>query len=666
MWNFLEIVFLQCLFFSNAIIGISFYLIIKKKHRKKLEHFIQKQSIFGTLFLFTALGTVFLGTLLVPFYALNLSASLFEKVYILLSITSITVLLIKRLQLLEVVKLKENKRIILALVFIILTDYLITLIYKAPLLGDAPVHIARVNYILNNGYSIRDPYFSKKGLIDTRYSYNTLLGLMAVYARILSKNAVWVWEYSYAYTRLIIFLGIFTALWNIFKQEYKKYFSYITLAISPLILNNFFSFSNFPDRFVFAWIPLFIIGVLEVLENNNYIFLLISSTLIALIHPLYATMALAFIILCFLFTRKLFLLRRLPIIVSFCILALSVLSNLLIKNYAKTNAAGFNSNPISGSQYFVKNIWFFKIGYLHNQLTFYVISVLLYFIFFSIIHSYILRKKVFIFYYLLSTFLGILLFNLYWLSILGYFVIIQQSRNKTIVALLLLFFFLFVYNPFFITAVDGRVQKWAIERIQEFNFLSLIAPFIALAYWINIPFKKLGVNTPLLVAALSTCAILVVESNFLNTISLVIPSQNLSKIQSNIQRVASLNELEQLSDLTENKTIYANRDISILVPDVSKNTNIIAINVNNYSLSANTALHESCEDTISEKFDYSDLRAAGVSEIILTRYESELYKTYLNKSYIQFIRSAGNLNIYRIRSIDQNEEKSICSIPNGQ
>jgi len=665
-----SLLLLQLLLFTPGLIGACLYLNIRNVGNHKLLSFLERQSPFGLLFYFISFGTVILAILLIPFYFLNLPVELYEKIFVLLLLYSITNVLINRKLIKElfVTSIRKNNNLIILLIIVSLLtiDYILSLKFKAPLYGDSPVHISRINYILNNGYSISDPYFSKNGLHETRYSYNAQLGLLALYAKILSKNAIWVWQYSYAYSRLIIFLGIFSSFWYFFKKNIRFLYSYLLLFMSPFVLNDYFLFSNFPDRIVFAWIPFFLIGVEELVKKNYALLLLASSILIATTHPLYAAMAIAFLVIRLVVSRKMEIITRASAVLALLILSIPIIVNFLQKNYAKTSQAGFNSAPIAGSEFFTKSFGFIKIGYLHNRINASLLLIILFFTITYLILRSLKNIRLYFTMYFFSSIIGLLVFNIFWLSLFGYIILMKNTRSKLAIGLLIIFFFLFVYNPIFTSITSGKIQNWAIERIQEFNYFALIAPIISLIFWIRLPYQKIKIKLPFFRILLTIFIILIIESNLLNVIPPLYKRVDNSKNIAYQHSLKLTKEIGGFGDLIDNQKIYADPEISIYITAISKNTNIIAINVNNYSLSANTALHEACEKRIADYHNISDLEAGGVSEIILTSNEVKAFGKMLSDSSVRYMGKSGELFLYRLNFNSGNKAKSICSIPYGQ
>ena len=182
------------------------------------------------------------------------------------------------------------------LVAILLTDALASLWIGASVSegSDTYVHLAKINLLLDGRFTLDDPFFGHNGVVESRYHVNLLLGLYALGAHVTHITALQVWDYSFAFWRMLGWLSMFATAWVVLPKVVRWRWSYIVLACVPFLYVYKFYTASYPNRVAGIWFTLIIIGLYRLFRKNDPVLLLVGSVLVALTHPTYAVIAFGF------------------------------------------------------------------------------------------------------------------------------------------------------------------------------------------------------------------------------------------------------------------------------------------------------------------------------------------------------------------------------------
>lgn len=165
-------------------------------------------------------------------------------------------------------------------------DLIVASIALTPLQADGLVHLARIQNLIEFGFSLQDPFFPNA--IESRYHFNVLHWFNAFVACWSPEDAAAVFLFS-----SVFFRGLFWgALFFVFKDAMKLAAPAFPAAIALLIFaNNEFLF-NYPKNAVVIWWLLFA-GMISLKGRQQTLWLCAFALLCGLTHPLAALLCAA-------------------------------------------------------------------------------------------------------------------------------------------------------------------------------------------------------------------------------------------------------------------------------------------------------------------------------------------------------------------------------------
>jgi hypothetical protein len=679
-----KILLLQLFWVSFVLIGlVALFLCSKRFHSIKHSQFTkfmrQTHPLCALLISFAAGVSLFL-PFIVPAYIFELPIWVVEGPYIAMLLAACTIAVYHRKKVLIYIvthsKLDRKSALITFVLILALgTDFVLTMHVKGLLIWDAPVHIARVNYILaHQKFALADPYFGNHGVVDPRYSTNLLLGLQAVAADLLHVSAVKVWYYSYSFFRLIAWLGLFALAWNFLGNKERTKWSYIILGLSPFIYNLYFRFVEFPDRIVLVWVILFIIGLKLWLEKGSWLLLFLACGLIAATHPVNALMGIGFLgLLGFVLLIRMSVTKQQVLILLSCcaILILPVLPNLYYPNRTAVSERAFTASAISGSNPDVQHYGPFLISRLplFSPVTISVLGLL-------VICIYLVNKKksapARVVIYLLAVCTALLVYDPRYVSLLGYGYLLIRTTNsgvRLLLGLLIIYYGLLIYNPVFWHFVQNKIPPWVIARFQEFNVIGLVALLFGWLVVIEMPALLWGYRrvSAFLYVAAPLVYLLILPHLYVMPLPLTVLSLQDSD---NAYRHKVDVTLSKLQPYLKGQIVYADdQDFTFMLPSIIKQTNTINTLDTNYSPMAHIMLRDHCYESLRSNLSLADLKAAGVTRILInTAHTDNVDRQATTLPYLTFMTEENGVKVYAVQSSNNliSNTSSVCAIPDRQ
>jgi hypothetical protein len=557
---------------------------------------------------------------------------------------------------------------------VLAADFAFSLHVKGLLASDAPVHIARINYILaQQQFALADPYFGNNGVVDPRYSTNLLLGLQAVAADFLHMSAVNVWYYSYAFFRLLAWVSLFALAWSFLNTSVRSRWSYMVLGVSPLVYSFHFRYAEFPDRIVLVWISLLIIGLKVWLEKGSPGLLVLACILIAVTHQINSLMAVGFLGLLGVILAMMRSLRWRPLAVlagCMSILFLPLIPSLYYPNLTASSEGAFTARIISGSDFSLQHYG----PFLSQQLSWLPLGIVLVMVLLASVVYWVGKsqsacKRVAIF--MTAVLLGLVLYSPAYISLVGYVYLLKKATNTKIRMLLLLLIFyyaLLAYNPLFLQFAHNTLPPWLIARFQEFNTVGLLAVILGWLVVIEAPtflwgYKKLSAFLYLT----APLGYVFVQIHMYGQV--LPPAAVFLDDETNQIRKQTVASLEKLQPSLEGRVIYTNDEtLEFLAPSIVPKARNVATVVTNYSPMANIPQRSSCNNEL-ENLTFTDLQASGVTRVIInTTVDSELDQRAASLPHLQYVQAADDIKVYAVRSgvINNTATRSACDIPYRQ
>jgi hypothetical protein len=673
----LLIFLIQLFWLSFTAIGLSIVLTYKSVANRvgwkqgRLVESLPSISPLASLFFCTIIGFSVFSPIVVLSYFLVWPIAILVTCYLLALLFSLIILSIYRNRLLTTIKSYTHFSKLQLLITILVTvslliDYVISIRVGAPLYGDAPVQIAKINLFMSGHFTLSDPYYKYNGVIDPRYSTNLMDAFQALAGKLFHTTGIRIWLYSYAFYRFVIWLSVFTVSWIFLPKKYKVW-SYFILAGLPIVLGQIFIYANLPDRIVFAWVCLLVLGLKYWLEKHSYTLLVIASLLIAMTHALFSLIALGY--LCFLILAlwllKSLKLKDLPaLLISIAILMVPVVLNIYYPNHTNQDPASYNPGLAPPP------LHHYGALLVSHLPAFSLLTLVIYCLMFACLGlayktvSKLLRLAI----YGLLVVLMYLSFNYSYLAIIGYvsmLLVIRSKKLRIVIGSLVLFYPLIIYNPMFWHLNHGQIPPWVVFRFSYLNIFGLVAPYIGLAAFTMLPFIKWGYKAPGYYATSLCLTALIIGSSLYNgDIPTSYPWAKTVR-QENQSRLAVLNSLQALSPSLKNQVVYTNDpDLSILIPDVVR-AGVINFQAANESPMSNIAMRAECNNLLARNISYTDLKSSQAT-VILTdgHYANKINGLAKGPNFLKLVATHGDYTVYKVNThFITSNRYTPCSIP---
>lgn len=675
----IKVLLLQIFWLSFGLIGVAELKLLATLRQGRYRQ--AAVSLSETHFLVGLIGALALG--MATFALVVIPGILWQWPIIIVKIAYISLLLVSLITLIgartsilyRLVHLKPTRRSWLLFVIVggvLLLDFLSSLRTGSDVFGDAQFELAQITMFAQQHLTLTDPIFGSQGVPPTAYSVSILHALQALASNLFHVSAAWVWYYSHAFFRLIIWISLFALSWEYLGKKVQAQWSYVILLLLPLLYGNNFMDPELHNKIVFAWTALFIVGVKLWLEKKGILLLLVAAVLMATTHPLNAFMAASFLglLACFMLVLRLMRLRQAAVLVP--IMAVLLLPMILYFYYPHgITSAGFNDASYIGGPAFSLHSY----GPLYINLGHTVISAFG-LVFYTGLAAYVyvafripnIRLRAII---LLLAFMAMLTYyNSQIVSLIGYSYLVIKAGSKSIrlaIILLVVFLGLIVYNPILLTAAHGRLPLWTLSRFAGLNMLAYIAPTVGLLCIMVLPalsfgYKRLATVLTIGVAVFSLTILPIVDPSVAVTDVLKQNVYHQPKVH-----LDKLQALQVFSPQLRGQIVFSDDvDLPAMLPAVTVTSLFSIENEANANPAVHIGARRQCAQQLRKTLAKADLRASGITEIITQAPpEGNFSKLLASSPDVQLQKQASGYRLYKVitRTPTTVMVPTLCAIP---
>lgn len=632
-----SIIYIQLFWLSFVGIGaalcIAWDWLLKKLDKKsRFLPFLSQTHPFIIFLALFAIGMVSMVPFVVPAYFMEWSMRAATITYLWLVIAAIITIAVSYKRwwpwLWRRIRMIRGRTWIIAvpIVAILAADALASLWIGASISenSDTYVHLAKINLLLDGHFTLDDPFFGHNGVVESRYHVNLLLGLYALGAHIAHVSALQVWDYSFAFWRLLGWLSMFATAWVFLPKVVRWRWSYLVLAAVPFMYAYKFYTASYPNRVAGIWFVLVIIGLLRLFRKKDPTLLIVGSILVALTHPTYAIIAFGFyalISVAMLLFRKFRKAHIIPLIISSLIVLAPVALTLSYPN--NMSDLTFADSPIT-----------------------------------------------------LDTFHGLSFLNtntspedaLMWLffggSVIGYGYIIWKTKGRIrtlMAASMIIYFGLIAYNAPLLALTKESIPLWLIARFQEFNRLGVIAPiigFLAVVYALTYKIKYKWIMVVLeigVVVAVAYSSIPHIERYF-----------QLHEAFSDAHN--EMDDLAYLRNSVYDQNVVTDSFTAYILPSVIP-VNVSHIADNHATPMAGIMQRSKCADRLRTSLQASDVKAAGITRVvIISPYRGAFGEVAPTRPFLKEIQQFRQYTVYKVlpEKLPKHVGKTVCKVDYGQ
>ncbi|MFQ5492332.1 MAG: hypothetical protein ACE5GE_16600, partial [Phycisphaerae bacterium] len=159
------------------------------------------------------------------------------------------------------------------------------------MIGDARVHLARIRFIVDHGFSNLDPYVSAAWFFPT-YHTNILHALAAACVQITGQDHFAVWFVGLAWAKILVAAGSYWLAWCIFQKPWPAWASavFVIAVVGPV------NYVLYPNKLCPYWaIPCIIGFAIQALQGpigwRSCVKLGVAALVLGQLHGLYALFA---------------------------------------------------------------------------------------------------------------------------------------------------------------------------------------------------------------------------------------------------------------------------------------------------------------------------------------------------------------------------------------
>ncbi|GJM26925.1 MAG: hypothetical protein DHS20C16_33400 [Phycisphaerae bacterium] len=154
--------------------------------------------------------------------------------------------------------------------------------------GDAQIHLARIRFLLANGFSNQDPFIEVPGFFAT-YHTNLMHALQASCSQLTFVDFLGVWATSWIWTKLMIVAASFYLAWTVFGHRWTGW----VVGLFFLFLSSTIPFVVYPNQSSMKiMVPLVIAFAIQLCRNPDSIIAVIrlaaGTFVLGQFHGLYA------------------------------------------------------------------------------------------------------------------------------------------------------------------------------------------------------------------------------------------------------------------------------------------------------------------------------------------------------------------------------------------
>src|ERR1043166_5140734 len=217
-------------------------------------------------------------------YLVHLPVGLFSS-YIVLVVTGSIIEIVRKRWLADLARLLIAAAGIEML--ILLADLLIGARLGAFLPSDAKVHLARIRFLLDHGFSNDDPYLAGHWFFPI-YHTNLIHALYAACSQITRSEPIFAWYESLPWGKLLISAGTYYMVWCVFRRKWPAW----TAALFVIGVRGPYTYLIYPNQLApFFLIPMMIGFLIKASERPTQwasaVKLAVGSLLLGQFHGLY-------------------------------------------------------------------------------------------------------------------------------------------------------------------------------------------------------------------------------------------------------------------------------------------------------------------------------------------------------------------------------------------
>jgi len=157
--------------------------------------------------------------------------------------------------------------------------------------GDAVLHLTRVRFLLDHGFSNYDPFVAGRHFFPI-YHTNILHALYAACSQLTGIHHIWVWFASLVWGKLLIASGAYYMVWCIFDRRWVA----LVAAVFTVGCQGPVDFIIYPNKLAPLWIIAMMIGfAVQACKSpctwKSPLKLVVGSLIVGQVHGLYGAFA---------------------------------------------------------------------------------------------------------------------------------------------------------------------------------------------------------------------------------------------------------------------------------------------------------------------------------------------------------------------------------------
>lgn len=619
--------------------------------------------------IFVAIGMACFSLVIVAAILFELPLAPVLALYGAFIIESIVVLYIYRSAIVKRFKNVRFSFVLFVALTVIAINYVFSLLQGGKLDGDAQFELARITMYADSRLMLGDAIFGDNGIPAAGYSF-IQHALQAVAVKLFDTSAAWVWFYSHAFFKLIIWLGIGALTWAVLPLKQRSTWSYIVLALLPFLYGAEFSTPELHNKIIIAWTAVFLLGVKVWIERKDVILLYVGAVMMANTHTLNAFMAASFlgaVVLVLLVWRKTNV-RQVAYVFPAIVLLVIPMAGYFYYPHGITEA-GFHDGASTGvNALALRSIGPIYFGWVDFQFALWhtFVYALIFGTIFLIKHVSSKAIKFLIFALVISVFT--LLYSPVVAALIGYAYILYETKNmkmRVMLFLLIGFFWLVVLNPIIVSVLHDRIPIWAFSRFDDFNVLAYSAPIVGLLVIFTFPLRASVSQKTKTIFTLSVIPYMMIVTQFMYYTG-VAPVTSLDDRDSRHERLEQIHTIAEFDELKGQVVFSDSPDLPAMVPGAVQ-ANVFSID---NEANANPAVHitqrKKCSELLRQYLRPNDLEATDITRIITDSPKNSHFAGLLAVSpNVSLLSEKGDLRVYQVKKTDGVSKgmQTVCAIP---
>lgn len=623
------VVFMMMYYASLVFIGYVFFQFIYKKTGKYLFVPLAKVPLFGRGLIYLATVFTVMAIFTVTAYAFKLPILAGGIFYIGLIVVSL-IYFWRDLRVDFIAHLKMNvaswTRTPLfsaagIMITLLIFDFIANIFIGGYLGGDGLIHISKIRYLINHGFTLTDAYYGT--VPETRHHLSVLHTIYAIPGA-FGISALNAWFYSLAPMKLALISAKFFLAWRILKSFKLRDSLATSLASSITILAIFGGyFTTVPGTFVVTWVALLAIGLLDLVSVRKSGIVIMACILIAMTHSLIAiaTILLLGLIVCLQLIFRRSSLSK-PVIrtyaISMLILITTPIVSLLLPNRMTAeahdyNLAKYNFTHLFGLKAFTPDL---------NQ---YTGQTLLIFACVALI------------------------------GIASVWLYTKSRSERIIITALLLYIPLTLYNPVFVYASGHFLPAWGQARLATVNVLSHIALGVGIYAVVRFALNRVNggkARRHISKVVFFACLASALLTQTFNTVDVSAGKRDLMYNQ-----IGTYGSLTRMSELLipakAESVVFAERYYdNFMIPDIS-DLRVVAISEGNSTPAADMERRTPCYEMTQKTLGY-DLLAQLHVRYVMAQRGSPMHQLASSLPYLKLINGNESHELFEVTHMKRN------------